>query len=65
MDEQMHSLEHHKARSEATARPRSNVCAECRWISYGGRCNNTDRKARYSTLVFGREACEGFEKCPT
>ena len=45
MDEQMHNLEAPQGRSrKATTRSRSNVCAECRWISYGGRCNNTDRK---------------------
>lgn len=65
MDEHRQNLEHHKARSEATTRFRSRVCSECKWISYGGRCQNTDREARYAVMVFGKDACEGFSKCPT
>lgn len=48
-----------KARSEASDRYRSKVCAECRWISTLGRCQQTG--PRYASIVIGKEACEDFK----
>lgn len=59
-DEQQSPAEH-KRKSEASGRYRSHECADCQRISLGGRCRDP-RSPRFDMIVFGREACEGFEK---